>query len=52
MVIPLEKCIFALAKQDKVQPMAFETEIKEYEDLKTKYQAQVISKMDREEYIK
>ncbi len=32
--------------------MAFETEIKEYEELRVKYQTQIISKMDREEYIK
>ena len=32
--------------------MAFEKEIKEYEDLRKKYQAQIIGKMDREEYIK
>ena len=32
--------------------MAFEKEIKEYEDLRKKYQAQIIGKMDREEYIR
>ena len=32
--------------------MAFETEIKEYEALRQKYQASIINKMDREEYIK
>ncbi len=32
--------------------MAFETEIKEYEVLRQKYQASIINKMDREEYIK
>ncbi len=32
--------------------MAFEKEIKEYEDLRGKYQTLIINKMDREEYIK
>ena len=32
--------------------MAFEKEIKEYEDLRRKYQTLIINKMDREEYIK
>ena len=32
--------------------MAFEKEIKEYEGLRLKYQASIIKKMDREEYIK
>ena len=32
--------------------MTFEKEIKEYEDLRKKYQAQIIGKMDREEYIR
>lgn len=32
--------------------MAFEKEIKEYEDLRKKYQAQIIGKMNREEYIR
>ncbi len=32
--------------------MAFEKEIKEYEDLRRKYQASIVNKMDREEYIK
>ncbi len=32
--------------------MAFEAEIKEYETLRQKYQASIINKMDREEYIK
>ena len=32
--------------------MAFEKEIKEYEDLKKKYQAQIIGKMNKEEYIR
>ena len=32
--------------------MAFEKEIKEYEELRRKYQPSIINKMDREEYIK
>lgn len=32
--------------------MAFEKEIKEYEDLRGKYQTLIINKMDREEHIK
>ena len=32
--------------------MAFEKEIKEYEDLRQKYQASIVNKMSREEYIK
>lgn len=32
--------------------MAFEKEIKKYEDLRGKYQTLIINKMDREEYIK
>ena len=32
--------------------MAFEKEIKEYEDLRKKYQAQIIGKMNKEEYIR
>ena len=32
--------------------MTFEKEIKEYEDLRGKYQTLIINKMDREEYIK
>ena len=32
--------------------MAFEKEIKEYEDLRRKYQTLIINKMEREEYIK
>ena len=32
--------------------MAFEKEIKEYEDLRGKYQTLIINKMDKEEYIK
>lgn len=32
--------------------MAFEQEIKEYEDLRQKYQASIINKMNRDEYIK
>ena len=32
--------------------MAFEKEIKEYKDLRRKYQTLIINKMDREEYIK
>ena len=32
--------------------MAFEKEIKEYEELRQKYQTSIINKMDREEYIK
>ena len=32
--------------------MTFEKEIKEYEDLRRKYQTLIINKMDREEYIK
>ena len=32
--------------------MAFEKEIKEYEELRRKYQTSIINKMDREEYIK
>ena len=31
--------------------MAFEKGIKEYEDLRRKYQTLIINKMDREEYI-
>ena len=32
--------------------MAFEKEIKEYEELRRKYQTSIINKMDREEYVK
>ena len=32
--------------------MPFEKEIKEYEELRKKYQTSIISKMDREEYIR
>lgn len=32
--------------------MAFETEIKEYESLRKKYQTMVVKKMDEEEYLK
>ena len=32
--------------------MAFDEEIKEYEGLRCKYQALIIDKMDRDEYIK
>ena len=32
--------------------MAFEKEIKEYEELRRKYQTLIINKMDREEYVK
>lgn len=32
--------------------MAFETEIREYEDWRTRYQTQIIARMSREEYIK
>ena len=31
--------------------MAFEKEIKEYEELRRKYQTLIINKMDREEYV-
>lgn len=43
--------IFALYKNDNT-PMAFETEIKEYESLRKKYQTMVVKKMDEEEYLK
>ena len=32
--------------------MPFEKEIKEYEELRKKYQASIVSKMDKEEYIR
>ena len=32
--------------------MAFEREIKEYEDLRRKYQTQIIGMMNGEEYVK
>ena len=44
-------CIFALYKNDNT-PMAFETEIKEYESLRKIYQTMVVKKMDEEEYLK
>ena len=44
---------FALSLSPQIQKiMAFEKEIKEYEDLRCKYQTLIINKMDREEYIK
>ena len=32
--------------------MAFENEIRKYEELRQRYQSLIINKMDREEYIK
>ncbi len=39
-------------RRNNVSVMPFEKEIKEYEELRQKYQVSIVNKMDREEYAK
>ena len=47
-----EDIFLVYSQQKRNRIMAFEKEIKEYEELRKKYQASIVSKMDKEEYIR